>query len=189
MNICVYGSANDRIDPSYLTAGEQVGEILARHGHGMVFGGGAHGMMGAAARGVHRAGGKIIGVCPRFFDKEGVLFQNCTEFIFTETMRERKQIMEDRSDAFLVTPGGIGTYDEMIEILSLRQLKRHFKPILVLNVNGYFDPLLEMLTKTAEQRFMKSQVLSLLLVETNPEQAIIRLEEAMTAEPDQNEYR
>ena len=106
---------------------------------GLVFGGGAQGMMGAAARGVRDGGGSIIGVAPDFFDVDGVLFPDCTEFIYTKTMRERKQILEDSSDAFIITPGGFGTLDEFFEILTLKQLERHNKAIVVLNVAGYYD--------------------------------------------------
>lgn len=164
MNFCVYGAASDAIDASYMTAGEELGKKLATAGHGVVFGAGAHGMMGAVARGVHSCGGKLIGIAPSFFQVDGVLFEHCTEIVYTETMRERKQIMEDRSDAFLVTPGGIGTYDEFFEIMTLRQLGRHTKPIVLYNINGYFDPLYEMLLKTAEKNFMKKENLSLIFI-------------------------
>ena len=116
MNICVYGAASDEIADIFKNAGEALGESLARRGHSLIFGGGASGMMGAVARGADRAGGNIISVAPSFFDIDGILYPQCTEYIFTETMRERKQILEDRSDAFIVSPGGIGTFDEFFEI-------------------------------------------------------------------------
>ena len=90
MQICVYGAASDHIDPAYLEAGEALGLELARRGHGLVFGGGQTGLMGAVARGVVRGGGQLTGVAPRFFDQPGVLYDRCTRFIFTETIRERK---------------------------------------------------------------------------------------------------
>ena len=113
-------------------------------------------MMGALARGVHRHGGKIIGVVPTFFNVDGILFDNCTELIRTETMRERKQTMEDLSDAFIMTPGGIGTFEEFFEILTLKQLGRHEKAIVNYDINGYFDPIINMLDKAIEQKFMTS---------------------------------
>ena len=133
MVICVYGASSDTIHPDFLKAGEALGSAMARRGHSLVFGGGGHGLMGAVARGVASSGGSITGVAPRFFNVDGVLFDGCTEFVYTDTMRERKAIMEERADAFLMTPGGIGTFEEFFEILTLRQLGRHNKPISVLN--------------------------------------------------------
>ena len=168
MNFCVYGAASDAIDASFIEAGEQLGYRLAEEKHGVVFGAGGHGMMGAVARGMHKGGGKIIGIVPSFFQVDGVLFEHCTEIVYTETMRERKRIMEERADAFLVTPGGIGTYDEFFEIMTLRQLGRHSKPIILYNINGYFDPLCEMLNQTVEKNFMKSlKLIELLQFKSN----------------------
>ena len=157
MQICVYGASSNTIEESYLQAGEALGLAMAARGHGLVFGGGQKGMMGAAARGMTAGGGEIIGVAPRFFDVEGVLYQACTEFVFTETMRERKAIMEERADAFIMTPGGIGTFEEFFEILTLRQLGRHSKPIAVLNTRGYYEPLRQMLEQAIAQGFMRPE--------------------------------
>ena len=110
MNICLYGASSPDIDSRYIEAVEALGRQMARRGHSMVYGGGANGLMGAAARGMSAEGGHITGVAPKFFDNPGILYEKCDDFIFTETMAERKQIMEDRADAFLVVPGGIGTY-------------------------------------------------------------------------------
>ena len=144
MKICVYGASSNDIDAKYISAGEDFGRAMANAGHGMVFGGGANGMMGAAARGMTSCGGEIIGVVPKFFDVDGMLYDKCTEMIYTDTMRERKQIMEEKSDAFVMLPGGIGTFDEFFEILTLRQVGRHAKAIGVLNVSGYYDDILNM---------------------------------------------
>lgn len=154
MNICIYGASSAEIDKSYVDSVEELGELLASRGHGLVFGGGAHGMMGAAARGAYRAGGNIIGVVPTFFNVDGILFEHCNELIRTETMRERKQIMEDRSEAFIMTPGGIGTFEEFFEILTLKQLGRHEKAIVIFDVNGYYDNMLGMIDKAIEKKFM-----------------------------------
>ena len=112
MNICVYGASSSTIAKSYINPTEELGEKMAKRGHNLVYGAGALGLMGAAARGVLRGGGKIIGVAPAFFKVDGVLFDDCDEMIYTDTMRERKGIMEEKSDAFIMTPGGLGTYDE-----------------------------------------------------------------------------
>ncbi len=161
MNICVYGASSDLIDKEFILQGEALGEEMARHGHSLVFGGGARGLMGAVARGVSRGNGKITGVAPSFFNVDGVLFDKCTEFITTSTMRERKQTMEDLSDAFIMTPGGIGTFEEFFEILTLKQLAQHNKPIAILNTDGYYDDILNLMNNAAEKGFMRNESLQL----------------------------
>ena len=161
MNICVYGASSNIIDNSYIDAGERLGEEMAKRGHSLVYGGGTHGLMGAVARGMSRENGNIIGVAPSFFEVDGVLYDKCTEFIYTETMRERKKIMEENSEAFIVTPGGIGTYEEFMEILTLKQLNRHQKAIAILNTNGYYDMMIELLKESVRQKFMRNETLEL----------------------------
>jgi len=154
MVICIYGASSDNISNNYITATEELGRSMSRRGHGMVFGGGTTGLMGAAARGVYECGGKIIGVTPSFFNVDGILFDHCTEMIRTETMRERKRIMEDKADAFIIVPGGIGTFDEFFEILSLKQLGRTGKPIALFNIDGYYDELEAMMHAATEKGFI-----------------------------------
>ena len=154
MNICLYGASSNTIDEKYIKQTEAFGETLAQRGHTLVYGAGAGGLMGAAARGVHKKGGEIIGVAPSFFNVDGILFENCTEMIYTETMRERKQIMEQKADAFVMVPGGIGTFDEFFEILTLKQLGRHNKPIAIFNQNGYYDSITALLDNAIKEGFM-----------------------------------
>lgn len=154
MNICVYGAASDSIGAIYKNAGEQLGEEMARRGHALIFGGGAAGMMGATARGMSRGGGHITGIAPSFFNVDGVLFPECDEYIFTETMRERKQKLESMSDGFVISPGGVGTFDEFFEVLTLRQLNRHQKPMAILNTEGYYEYMLAMMQNAVDQHFM-----------------------------------
>ena len=176
MNICVYGAASDQIADIYKKAGEALGEEMARRGHRLIFGGGASGMMGASARGVSKGGGHIISVAPSFFDIDGVLFPECDEYIFTDTMRERKQKLEDLSDGFVVTPGGIGTFDEFFEILTLRQLNRHKKPIAILNTEGYYGFMLAMMRNAADQHFMTPLNFDLFFVSDRIEEVLDYLE-------------
>ena len=176
MNICVYGASSNEIDAAYIRAGETLGYAMAKRGHGLVFGGGQKGLMGAAARGMTKGGGTIIGVAPRFFDVEGVLYQQCAEFIFTDTMRERKAIMEERSDAFIMSPGGIGTFEEFFEILTLRQLGRHEKGIAVLNTKGYYEPLRQMLEQAIQQGFLRPECRGLYAFFEDPEELLDYLE-------------
>lgn len=161
MKLCVYGASSDRIDRTYLDAGGELGRELARRGHTLVFGGGATGLMGTVVRGVSAEGGRSIGVSPKFFDEPGVLYAECSQTIFTDTMRERKERMEREADGFIMTPGGIGTYEEFFEILTLKQLGRHEKPIGILNAGGYFDHLEQLLQMTADRGFMHADCLQL----------------------------
>lgn len=112
--------------------------------------------MGAVARGAASKNGHIIGVTPSFFDVDGILYEGDMELIKTETMRERKQIMEESADAFIMVPGGIGTYEEFFEILTLKQLGRHGKAIVIYNINGFFDDLLAMMKATSDKGFMSN---------------------------------
>lgn len=157
MNICVYGASSKTLDSSYLTAGKKLGKLMAKKGHKLVFGGGCGGLMGAVAEGMYENGGYIKGVSPRFFDVDGILFSHCNELVMTDTMRERKQIMEDSSDAFITTPGGVGTFEEFFEILTLKQIGRHNKPIVILNTNNYYEPLLALIKKAISDRFMTAE--------------------------------
>ena len=178
MNICIYGASSDSIDAAYLEAAYTLGRQMAARGHGLVYGGGARGMMGAAARGVHDGGGWQLGVAPTFFQVDGVLYEHCNEFVYTETMRERKQVMEERSDAFVMTAGGVGTFEEVFEILTLKQLGRHAKPIAVLNTGGYYNALQTMLEQAIEQRFMKPECRRLYRFCNTPEEVLEYLETA-----------
>lgn len=177
MNICVFGASSEAIDPKYIEAGERLGRCMESKGHSLVFGGGATGLMGAVVRGITEKGGTSIGVAPTFFDKPGVLFEKCTEFYFTETMRERKELMDQKSEAFIMTPGGIGTMEEFFEIFTLRQLQRHDKPIGILNTGGYYDELIQMLIHTAEQGFMEMKCMDTLCVSDDPEELLAMVEQ------------
>ncbi len=158
MKICVFGAASPEIDKEYFEKVQAFGEEMVKRGHSLVFGGGGNGLMGAAAQGVQMQGGYIEGVIPSFFEDEEIeaVFPFCDEVIETKTMRERKQIMEDRSDAFVIVPGGIGTFEEFFEIMTLRQLCRHNKPIVLYNVKGYYNELNAMMKAAVEKGFVRS---------------------------------
>lgn len=176
MNICIFGASSAELDKSYYDTAEELGRELALRGHGLVFGGGQHGLMGACARGVSAGGGGLLGIAPKFFDEPGVLYDRCTEFVFTDTMRERKQMMEDRSDAVVVLPGGIGTYEEFFEMLTLRQLGQSDKAIAILNTNGYYVPMAALLQNTVEQKFMSPHGLALFKTVDTPAEALDYIE-------------
>ena len=153
MKVCVFGASSRDLAQIYYDEAYALGAALARRGYTIVFGGGTSGLMGAAARGAKSEGGKLIGVAPRFFDEPGILYEGCDEMIFTETMSERKKAMEDMSDAFVTLPGGIGTFEEFFEALTLKQLGRHAKAMAVLNTNGYYDAMETMLQRAVDEEF------------------------------------
>lgn len=170
MNICVYCASSDKIDKSYISAGEFFGEEMAKRGHTLIFGSGIYGVMGAVSRGIKKGGGKRIGVVPEFIQNLVTVDTECDEFIRTETMRQRKQVMEEKSDAFVMLPGGIGTFEEFFEILTLKQLEQHSKPIVVYNVNNYFNPLIDMLETAINQDFMSADCRKLVLFSKDTEE-------------------
>ncbi len=174
MRICVYGAASPTIDPKYIEATEKMGEELAKRGHNLVFGGGGNGLMGAAARGFKKGGGHVIGVIPKFFEEENIeaICDLCDEMIMPDTMRERKQIMEDNADAFIVVPGGIGTYEEFFEILTLKQLCRHNKPIALYNIFGYYNELHATMLSAIDKEFVKDNCINLYLLSEDLEEII-----------------
>ena len=176
MNICVYGASSNAIDKKYIEVTEELGRRMAERGHNLVFGGGAGGLMGAVVRGVYEKGGYIVGVAPTFFNVDGILFENCNEMIRTETMRQRKQIMEDNADAFIVAPGGIGTFEEFFEILTLKQLGRHCKAIVIYDMNGYYDTMEKMIEEAIEKNFMKQSCRELYFFSENADEIIEYLE-------------
>lgn len=176
MNVCIFGASSAKLDKVFYADAQRLGELLAINGHTLVFGGGREGLMGAVARGAAANGGKIIGIAPRFFDEPGILYEGCSEMIFTDTMRERKQLMEEKSDACIVLPGGIGTYEELFEILTLKQLGKTRRAIIFLDTDGYYAPLMALLEHTANRRFMSKKCLELFCVAESPEAAIKALE-------------
>lgn len=169
MRICIYGAASPRIDAYYIEKVEEMGRIMASRGHNMVFGGGGNGLMGAAARGVHEGGGHIIGVIPKFFGEEKIesIYDKCDELIQPDTMRQRKQIMEDEAEAFIIVPGGIGTFEEFFEILTLKQLCRHNKPIALYNVKGYYNELNDVMQQAIGKGFIKESCTDIYLISEN----------------------
>ncbi len=189
MKLCVYGASSSTIDKSFIDAGEALGRAIAQRGHTVVYGGGAEGMMGAAARGAKEKNGEIIGIAPSFFKVDGSLFEGCTEFIYTDNMRQRKELLETRSDAYIVTPGGAGTYDEFFEIFTLRQLNRHTKAIAILNINGYFDPLIALLENAIEKNFMTEANRELYFVSDNIDETLEYIENYKPVEFSLNQFK
>ena len=176
MNITLYGAASDRIDRVYIEKVEELGRAMARRGHTMVFGAGASGLMGAAARGMAAENGRIIGVTPHFMHALEPVSTQCTEVIATETMAERKNIMEAKADAFVIVPGGIGTFDEFFQILTLKVLGRHDKPIILYNINGFWDNMLAVIGTDLIKGFISKSTADAFCICETPESVFHEIE-------------
>lgn len=157
MNICLYGSGSRKTDAIYTDEAYKLGCRLAENNHTLVFGGGDTGMMGACARGVHDMNGNSIGIAPEWIDNFEPLCRECREFIYVDSMDERKQKFLENSDAFIISPGGIGTMDEFFEIITLRKLHQHDKEIIVFNINHFYDTMLKMIDEMGEKGFLYKQ--------------------------------
>ena len=158
MKICLYGSGSRKTEEIYIAETYRLGVEMAKRGHTLVFGGGDTGMMGACARGVHDAGGKSIGIAPEWIGRFEPLCEECSEFIYVDTMDERKKKFLENSDAFIISPGGIGTLDEFFEVITLKKLKQHSKPIIVYNINHFYDTMLKMIDEMGEKCFLYKQM-------------------------------
>ena len=158
--LCVFCGASNAIDETYLTLGAELGRRMAQHDIRLVYGGGDCGVMGAVANAVLQQSGKVTGVFPESLKDIENEHQSLTEIIIVETMHQRKEIMYQRSKAFVVLPGGFGTMDEMFEILTWKQLRLHEKPIIIVNHNGYWDHLIALMDNIISQRFAGEDVRS-----------------------------
>lgn len=171
-NVCVFGASSDHIDKAYFDDAFEVGRLIAEAGMGMVFGAGDSGLMGAAARGVTSAGGRLIGVIPKKLNVKGIYYESCTERIETPTMHERKAKMESLSSAFIALAGGFGTIEELMEVLTLKQLNYIDPAIVILNTRGYFDPLIAQFDRCMEEGFANPEYKKLYHVAASPEDAV-----------------
>jgi uncharacterized protein (TIGR00730 family) len=176
-SICVFCGSSEGKGPGYVGAAEALGREIARRGLKLVYGGGNVGTMGALACATLDAGGKVLGVIPRKL-YEIVDHVELTELVVAEGMHERKARMMEAADAFIALPGGIGTFEELFEVWTWRQIGFHAKPLALLNVEGFYDPLLAFLAKVAEEGFLKPVHLSDLIVGVDPGLILDRLDAA-----------
>ncbi|MDQ2086928.1 TIGR00730 family Rossman fold protein [Herbivorax sp. ANBcel31] len=170
--ICVYSSSSCLIDKAYFDVAYKLGCQIAKRGDTFLFGAGMIGLMGETARAVHENNGKVVGIIPKALNISGIVYERCDELIETFDMRERKAIMDERSDAFIALPGGFGTLEELLEIITLKQLGYHNKPIVILNVNNYYDYILKQFDKIIDESFAKSECKELYFVTENVSEAI-----------------
>ncbi|TGK02937.1 TIGR00730 family Rossman fold protein [Leptospira langatensis] len=173
--ICVFCGSRPGKDPRYLQAAEYLGHLMASEGLGLVYGGATSGLMGAVADSVLEKGGLVIGVLPEFLSQKEIAHKQITELILVPTMHERKLLMYEKSIAFIALPGGIGTLEELVEVTSWNQLGVLSKPIGLLNVNGFFDPLLKQLDHMVEEGFLDSQTRDWIEVSSDPENLLERI--------------
>ena len=171
-SVCLFCGSRTGRNPLFVDEARRLGRCLADRGHRLVYGAGDRGLMGEAARAMQEAGGRILGVIPQHLVDWEVGKSDLDEYFVTETMHERKKLMFDRSDAVIALPGGTGTLDELIEVLTWRQLGLHAKPIVLVNLAAYWDPLLRLIDHTIEQGFAEAQFRAFLSVVPDAQAAV-----------------
>ena len=171
-NVCVYSASSTKIDKKYFDAAEDLGRLLAKNEINLINGAGCLGLIKAVADATLEDGGTVTGVIPHFMVEQGWHHKGLTKLIETENMHERKQLMADLSDGVIALPGGCGTLEELLEIITWKQLALYLKPIVILNIDGFFNPLLEMLDRAIEENFMRTEHGNIWQVATTPEEAI-----------------
>jgi uncharacterized protein (TIGR00730 family) len=172
MQVCVYCAASNDLPDIYFAAARALGAGLAQRGWPLVYGGGSVGLMGALAEAVQAAGGTVIGIIPQALLDREVAYLRADELIVTTTLRERKRLMDEHADAFLALPGGFGTLEELLEIMTLRQLAYHDKPIAIVNIGGYFDALLAQFERIFSEGFAHDRYQGLYTVVGSIEEAL-----------------
>lgn len=178
--VCVYCASSNNIGASFFEMAEEAGRLLAERGYTLVYGGGNVGLMGVLAKSVHEHGGRVVGVIPEALKRrEGIAYQLADELIITRTMQERKSIMFSRAEAFMVLPGGFGTLEEFMEVLTLKQLGYHHPPIALVNTDGFYEPLIDLFAHIYAQKFAHPRHRELYHVATDPKDAIDYIEVAM----------
>ncbi len=167
-SVCVYCGSRPGVDPQYSALARTVGQWIGRHGGQLVYGGGKAGLMGVVAEATLAAGGRVIGVIPKALVEKEWALRECTELHIVDTMHDRKRMMAERADAFIALPGGIGTFEELFEVWTWRQLGYHDKPVGILNCGGYYDGLLAFLERAVEQQFMSDWQMALIQTGSDP---------------------
>jgi uncharacterized protein (TIGR00730 family) len=186
-NICVYCGSGDGRNPAFKAAADRFGQIMAENGVGLVYGGGSLGLMGATARAVLRNGGHVTGIIPEFLVERERMLRDVQTLTITRDMHERKQLMFETADAFVALPGGIGTLEETVEMLTWSQLGQHAKPVALANIEGYWDPLRVLLAHMREEAFIRPELEVGYLVVNSVEELLPMLREAVLTAPEPRE--
>lgn len=178
MHITVFCGSKPGLDPAFIASARQLGERLAQRGHDLIYGGAKVGLMGAVADAVLSGGREVIGAIPKALVSKEVAHDGLTQLHVVDTMHERKAILSGEADAFIALPGGPGTLEELFEVWTWRMLGYHSKPVALLNLNGYYDPLLAMIERMTSAEFAWSDLTSSLIVATEINDLLDRLEAA-----------
>ena len=177
MKICVYCSSSDSIDNKYFEIAQKTGELIGQNGYDFVFGGGVVGLMGEVAKNAKLNGSKVIGVIPEKLHQNKICYEGCDELIVTKNMRDRKQTMDELSDAFITLPGGFGTLEELSEMITGKQLSFHQKPLIILDVDGFYAPLMDFFATMIKEKFANTNCQDLYYLTSSPEDAIKYIKE------------
>ena len=182
-SIAVYCASSNKVRASFIAAAERLGELMATKGKRLVYGDGGIGLMAAVARGALNAGGEVVGVIPQFMVDQGWNNPNSTKTIVTQTMHERKSTICEISDAMVALPGGIGTFEELLECLTWKQLGLHHNPVVILNTDGYYDKLLACIDQMVEEQMMRPIHKDMYVVVSEPEDVMPAIENAPVWDP------
>lgn len=178
-SICVYCGSGPGENPAYMHAATNLGRMMAEAGIGLVYGGGSIGLMGGVAKSVMANGGHVTGIIPEFLSTREIMLDKVSELIVTEDMHERKRKMFEQSEAFVALPGGVGTLEEVVEMMTWAQLGRHKKPVLLANINGFWDPLIDLLAHMRTEAFIRPPYNVGYLVVEHVEDIVPRLTQAV----------
>jgi uncharacterized protein (TIGR00730 family) len=182
-SIAVYCASSNKVRASFVAAAERLGELMAEAGMRLVYGDGGIGLMAAVARGALRAGGEVVGVIPQFMVDQGWNNPDSTQTIVTQTMHERKATICEISDAMVALPGGIGTFEELLECLTWKQLGLHHNPVVILNTDGYYDKLLACIDQMVEEQMMRPVHKNMYVVVNDPEEVLPAIMNAPAWDP------
>ena len=183
-SVCVYCGSKPGLDPAFALTAHAVGRWIGAHGGQLVYGGGNNGLMGTVAAATLQAGGRVVGVIPKALVEKEWANHDCSELHIVDTMHERKRLMAEKADAFVALPGGIGTFEELFEVWTWRQLGYHDKPVGLLNLAGYYDPLVAFLRSTVAQGFMGDWQMDLIRIGEQPESLLRELVQAAGLAPE-----
>ena len=170
--ICIFASGSSSLPAGYHSAAKELGILIGKSAQTLVYGGTNTGLMEALATAVQDNGGKVVGIIPKFMHEMGLAFAEADELVVVDDLRERKRLMEKRSDAFVALPGGFGTLEEIMEVLALRQLKRHAKPVALVNTNGFYSALANLFERMYREQFAKEEYREYYCIAPTPREAL-----------------
>ena len=184
-HITVYCSSAEKLDKSYHQLARGLGEELASQGFNLVYGGGSIGLMGTLARSLTTSGGEAIGVITETLQKREIGFEGCKELIVVKTMQERRRIMMDKGDAFIILPGGVGTLEEFFEVVVGKDVGEHDKPIALLDTNLFFNPLIDLFQHSINHKFVRASILKMIIKDSDPKTILKKIQKPSNVSPEE----